>query len=120
MEGYYSISGVHGDPFFMVKMHLKNAGEEEDWQIKALEKVLPIRWDCLKPDPLHILLLHSDCEGDIPWEECGPLADSLEKLIPLLPEGEAPGHIRNWRDKTQAFVDGLRLAFEAKEDVIFG
>ena len=43
----------------------------------------------------------------------------LEKLIPLLPEEEAGGHIGIWKNKTQKFVDGLRLAYSKKENVEF-
>ncbi len=79
----------------------------------------PIRWDCLKPDPLHELLHHSDCEGEIPWESCEGIADSLERILPNLPDEDAGGHIGNWRDKTQQFINGLRLAAEQKENVEF-
>lgn len=78
-----------------------------------------IRWDCLKPDVLHELLYHSDCEGDLPAESCGPLADRLTELLPLLPDEDAGGHIGRWRPKTQAFIDGLRRAAAAGEPVWF-
>lgn len=79
----------------------------------------PIRWDCLKPDPLHELLYHSDCDGEIPWTSCGGIADSLDRLLPNLPDEDAGGHIGNWREKTQMFIDGLRLAHRSKENVVF-
>lgn len=47
----------------------------------------PIRWEALKPDPLHLLLYHSDCDGEIASSDCIPIAESLERLLPLLPEG---------------------------------
>jgi len=80
---------------------------------------LPIKWECLKPTPLHELLNHSDCEGEIPAESCGPIADSLEQLLPLLPDEEDAGHIGNWRSKTQKFIDGLRIAACLGENVRF-
>lgn len=91
------------------------------WQEKKdnLSARLPIKWEALKPDPLHELLNHSDCEGEIPWESCAAIADSLERLIPLLPDEEGGGHIGNWRAKTQQFVNGLREAAAAKENVDF-
>ena len=79
-----------------------------------------VKWESLKPDALHILLNHSDCDGDIEWKDCGPLADRLAELLPLLPDESAGGHIGNWREKTQQFIDGLRDAFGAKENVEFG
>lgn len=78
-----------------------------------------MEWEALPPDPLHVLLNHSDCDGEIRWQDCGPLADRLSELLPLLPDGDAGGHIGFWREKTQQFIDGLREAFEAKEDVEF-
>lgn len=80
---------------------------------------LPRSWDAYKDDPLTVLLRHSDCDGYIPVEWCEPLAARLEQLIPLLPDVDAGGHIGNWRDKTQTFIDGLRRAAAAGEDVGF-
>ena len=76
-------------------------------------------WEQTPADPLLILIAHSDCDGWIRARDCEPLADRLTELLPLLPDGEAPGHIRHWRGKTQQFIDGLRLAATAGEDVEF-
>ena len=84
-----------------------------------LDDRLPIRWESLKPSALHELLAHSDCDGEIPPDRCGPIADALEALIPLLPDENAGGHIGNWRAKTQQFVDGLRLAAADGEPMDF-
>jgi hypothetical protein len=85
----------------------------------SLDDRLPISWDCLKPSPLHELFYHSDCDGEIAAENCAAIADELEKLIPLLPVEDAPGHIGNWKLKTQKFVDGLRAAAAAGESLVF-
>jgi len=77
---------------------------------------LPIRWDSLKPDPLHILLNHHDHDGTIAAADCGPIADRLSKLLPLMPEGPLEG---DYRQRTLAFICGLRLASELGEDVWF-
>jgi hypothetical protein len=66
----------------------------------ALDEVmrrLPIKWDIFGNDPLAKLLAHSDCGGELEAEVCGPLADRLEGLLPLLPEGNGGGHIGVWR-----------------------
>lgn len=81
---------------------------------------LPIRWECLKPDVLYVLLDHSDCEGELPADVCAPLADRLAELLPLLPNEDDDGHIGDWREKTQQFIDGLRLAASRGEAVEFG
>lgn len=88
-------------------------------KLAMLQKGLPIRWDCLKPSTLHELLYHSDCDGEIATDRCGPIADELEKLIPLLPDQDDGGHIGNWREKTKQFVTGLRAAAAAGEPLEF-
>lgn len=98
---------------------LGNTGELAESSIKSIESRLPIKWDCLKPSPLHELLWHSDCEGEIPLESCQPIADALEAILPNLPVGNGGGHIGDWREKTQAFIDGLRAAHSANESVSF-
>lgn len=116
MEGFYEPVGGRSDysnPFYWARKGLnKDEGLPE-------EDSLPIKWDCLKPNALYELLNHSDCEGEIPWESCDAIADSLETLLTKLPKGEGGGHIGNWRDKTQKFIDGLRLAAKKKENVDF-
>jgi hypothetical protein len=70
-------------------------------------------------DPLLVLIAHSDCDGVIHPAQAKPLADRLEGLLADLPEGEGGGHIGDWREKTQRFINGLRAAAEAGEDVEF-
>src|SRR4029453_4231566 len=70
-------------------------------------------------DPLLVLIAHSDCEGVIHPAQAGPLADRLTELLPLLPDEADLGHIGDWQLKTQTFIDGLRTAVEAGEDVEF-
>jgi len=94
--------------------------DEEGRYLKHLDSQLPIKWECLNPSPLHFLLYHSDCEGNIPWSKCRRIANELEKLITKLPNEDAGGHIGNWRDKTKTFIDGLRLAYSKKQNVRFG
>lgn len=95
-----------------------DAGRWEAWTAKFRE-FFPMSWEALKPDPIHALLNHSDCEGSIPASDCAPLASRLEELLPLLPDEDAGGHIGNWRSKTQTFIDGLRLAASKRQDVKF-
>jgi hypothetical protein len=115
MEGFYTPLDSHGG--LPTLYHGLNTGQESG--IRRLEEDLPISWDCLKPDALHFLLHHSDCDGEIPADLCAGIADRLEELLPKLPPGEGGGHIGDWRDKTQAFIDGLREASELGEAVDF-
>jgi len=83
------------------------------------DDLLPLSWSLFQGNPLVPLLNHSDCEGSIASADCGPLADALESLLPKLPQGTGGGHIGDWQEKTQAFIDGLRRAAAAGEDVEF-
>lgn len=77
-------------------------------------------WDKTPDDPLLVLIVHADCEGVIHPVQASPLADRLEALLPLLPEGDGGGHIGLWREKTQTFINGLREAARNNDDVLFG
>lgn len=68
-------------------------------------------WTTYLDDPIVVLLLHSDCDGDIPWRLCRGLAERLLELSSLL-RGAYAGRART-------FAAGLNRAFDAKEDVVF-
>lgn len=88
--------------------------------IENVRMWLPIKWSILKDDPILVLLDHSDCDGIIESKDCLPLAERLSEILPLLPDGDGGGHIGDWREKTQTFIDGLRLAASLDEDIEFG
>jgi hypothetical protein len=79
---------------------------------------IPVRHDGT-PDPLIILLAHSDCEGELQVEYLEALAGRLTELLPKVEGLEDGGHIGNYVEKTQTFIDGLRRAAEAGEPVGF-
>jgi len=123
MEGFYRFTDITLED---ASDAVKSLGfsPEHEWARSLLSAFycggnLPIAWDCLKPSPLHLLLSHSDCEGSIPHNKCNGIADALTELIPNLPDTDGPGHIGNWKVKTQNFIDGLREAANAGEDVEF-
>lgn len=66
--------------------------------------------------PLNVLMNHSDCEGEIAAEVCGPLADALEALLSHMPER---GIYDEKRPATERFIRGLRRAADANEPVVF-
>jgi len=123
MDGFYASldSNGPGIPTLYHGMNTKEPafGPDSRPHLASLDDRLPISWDCLKPSPLHELLYHSDCDGEIAADHCEQIADALEALIPLLPNEEAGGHIGHWREKTQQFVDGLRAAAAAGEALDF-
>lgn len=49
------------------------------------------RWDLLQPDPLWILLSHSDCDGSIMPKDCRAIAKRLREIEPLFVPREG-GH----------------------------
>jgi hypothetical protein len=79
---------------------------------------VPVRHDGT-PDPLIVLLAHSDFEGEIQEDMCGPLADRIESLIPLLGDEDGMGHVGVYADSARRFVDGLRKAASTGEPVVF-
>lgn len=78
-----------------------------------------IKWESLPANPLHTLLNHSDCDGEIDWEECDGIANELERLIPMMPDKDLGGHVGYLTDKTQRFIEGLRYAYNMKENLEF-
>jgi len=80
------------------------------------------KWPSTDPrrkDPIMSLLLHSDCDGEIPVDELLPLADALEALLPkLVSHKGARGE--DWAQKrAETFIRGLREAHAAGEPVDF-
>lgn len=68
-------------------------------------------------DPLNFFMQHSDCDGEIPPEMCGPLADALQALMDRhMPERAMYDELR---PATQRWITGLRAAAAAHEPVRF-
>jgi hypothetical protein len=88
------------------------AGARNSFEVEQVMKRLPLSWEkYCGEDPLVKLLYHSDCEGSLDAEDCGPIADRLTELLPLL-EGDEGGHIGNLRQKTETFIAGLRPGYK--------
>lgn len=90
--------------FTVTRDQFEYIGPTEEWPLYA---------------PLAYLMEHSDCDGTIPVEAQLELAECLERQIILYPDGSWGGHIGPWHATTQQFVDGLRRAHAAGEEVIF-
>ena len=71
----------------------------------------PISWNCLRPSPLHELLYHSDCDGQIAWQQCDSIANCIDLISPKMPQ--------KWALITETFITGLRLAASLREDIEF-
>lgn len=66
--------------------------------------------------PINVLMAHSDCDGEIPAEMCGPIADALTLLLERMPPR---GIYDTMRPATERFIAGLRRAEAAGEPVVF-
>lgn len=78
-------------------------------------------WTRTPPDPLIVLLVHSDCDGVIHPAQARPLADRLEELLPKVEAFAAdPENRAGWYPhRTRQFIEGLRAAADLEEDVEF-
>lgn len=116
MEGFYQAipNTEYQDP-----IHWAQKGLNDETAFSDLKSRLPIKWESLKPSALHKLLYHSDCDGELLWQDCDAISDELETVLTRMKDEDAGGHIGNWKDKTQTFIDGLRLASKNKENVEF-
>ena len=75
-------------------------------------------------DPLIVLLVHSDHEGAIRAEHAAPLAGRIGELLTRIPpqQYDTIKRINEWtqlRQQAEQFMDGLRAAHNAGEDVVF-
>ena len=73
-------------------------------------------------DPLTPLLDHSDCDGEIKWEDCKGIADSLRAILDSdpddnVPEGYPDGYFVM---KTEEFILGCINAWQEQENIEFG
>jgi len=95
--------------------------------VNAARGVLPIKWEVLTNDPVYILINHSDCDGEIRWEDCAEIAKRLTEIADKFNgvdlEHKAPGVERGIYDgmvpATRRFATGLMRAYEEKKNVEF-
>lgn len=122
MEGFYcKLDGSDGPPtlYHGASTNKPALGADSRPHLAGIDERLPIKWSALDPSPLHELLYHSDCEGEIAADRCVLIASALEAVIPMLPDIVTEGHIGNPREKTAMFVAGLRLAAQNEEPLLF-
>lgn len=80
----------------------------------------PVSWAAWEDDPITLLLNHSDCEGELRWQDAVAIAERLEEIAPQIVR--PPDMRKDWDFKQTAldFAAGLRRAAEREEDVTFG
>lgn len=92
--------------------------------VRGLVGKTPFKWEAFKPDPLHLLLHHSDCDGEIRWQDCKAIADRLTEIADGAaddhdPERPPRGCYDGMIPAARRFAAGLMRAHEAQEDVEF-
>lgn len=112
---------------FIAMDRMKNEHDwESDWgrirSMGATHEAITEAWNLGlyddQSDPLNVLMSHSDCDGEIAAEICGPLADALEGLAKR--HMPARGTYDEQRPATERFIAGLRRAAAVGEPVEFG
>ena len=106
MDGFFDWSEHYSPPLDKIPPHMRR-----------LVPFLPIKWESLRPDPIHFLLDHSDCEGHITWRRAEKIAKRLEELITGIDKNDPD---TGWMYKaTERFIKGAHEAYNAKENVEF-
>jgi hypothetical protein len=91
-----------------------------DWGHLGTEPHLLGEWAETPSDPLLVLIVHHDDQGEIRPAQASALADRIEALTPLLPPEEHGSWQPEWmRSRSAQFVAGLRKAAAAGESVRF-
>jgi hypothetical protein len=126
MEGHYIIDGFP-NLFSLLQYDYPLGNEAVMRRVRKLQKQLPLKWTVFKPNPLHILLYHSDCDGYINWRDCGKIAKGLQNILNKVDEeikiSQTPDIAKatceyNY-NKTKQFIEGCTLAFTNKEKLEF-
>ena len=82
MEGFYK------EDYIENILKLANVDQNSMEYLETyLFQFLPIKWESLKYDPLHILLHHSDCDGTIEIADQIAIAERLEAIADQLSDG---------------------------------
>jgi hypothetical protein len=117
MQGYYYDNDSYPNIFTLLEYNYPNGDEIQMSRIRRdLKPMLPLKWSDFKPNVLHKLLYHSDCEGYLGHSTANKIAIELEKIIQNIERNETNEYYYN---KTLTFIDGCKLAYSKKEKLTF-
>jgi hypothetical protein len=111
MEGFYS-NETH-NMFSLLNSLYPKGDEVEMILIREFQKILPLKWRSFKPNPLHKLLNHSDCDGNLSLMNIKKIVPELKKL---LNEDEKE---TEFYKKTKQFIEGATEAIKNKVGLEF-
>lgn len=86
---------------------------------RKIAACIPIQWHTLTPDPIHVLLNHSDCDGIIEHKDLLSLAIRLDMLAVMMRESDGRHDVRDYSDAAETFALGCRHAHKAGECLTF-
>ena len=116
-----AISDAIGLPMYFMKhfLELRDCGFQTIQNINSIHEIyrvgLPINWDIIKPDVLHKLINHSDCDGRLSWRAVGKIAKRLKEIKHLIKFSKYGIH----EDIYDELIDLFVAANESKKDVLF-
>jgi len=117
MQGYYYDIDIFPNMFTLLEYNFPKGDEIQMASIRRdLKPMLPLKWKDFKPNILHKLLYHSDCEGYLGYSIANKIAIQLEKILQNIERNETNEYYYN---KTLTFIEGCKLAYFKKEKLTF-
>lgn len=121
-----TVAGVVGIPLEL----MEGFYTRDDWMICVTEKWgkemmerrlrdLPVAWKAFEHDAICLFLNHSDCEGEIRWQDASAIAERLEEIAPQIVHPDDMRDDWDFKARSLQFAEGLRRAAELREDVRF-
>lgn len=91
-----------------------------EWNFYGMWDEMPINPITKQPDPLMMLLVHSDCEGFLWRGILDELEARLKGLLPILEKFSAGhGHLPNYAEGVRRFILGCQAACEEGDNLEF-
>jgi len=115
MDGFYCEHEAGLDPFLALEYMFPDKDDTAMYGLRELKKQFPLKWEAFKPSKLHTLLNHSDCDGEISWEDCKGIHRELMKIINSKPDDMDEYLLM----RTNEFADGCFKAYKRKEVLKF-
>lgn len=120
MEGYYTSDPNNAD---MNWIHSSNCTGRGANQFRL---ILPLRYSAFRPNPLHALLNHSDCNGHLTVTQCKGIAKELglilkvtERHIISCDQQIENAYETKMYDYTERFMKGCQAAVRKKQRIEF-